>query len=484
MASHRDGSRLRRMMTVLALLATLAGLGGYAVADIKAIVPGILTTDPVPKPYPALGSAPGAAAGPAAVEPVLSALSPDAPVPDTTALTAALSPLLADPALGPSVGASVVDVSTGTTLFASAATTAKEPASVAKVLTCAAALQALGPAATIETTAVIAPGSSHLVLVGAGDVLLGSGENDPTSVIGRAGLGDLAEQVAAELTRRGQTTVSVALDDSLLAGLGWGESMGPGWSNADLTHGFVAPVTGLAVDAGRIRRENYSPRVADPGLDATQVFSDALRQNGITVDGPNMRERAPAGAEPIGTVRSAPVAELVGYLLATSDNNAAEALSRLVAVHGGGQAGFAQGGAAVLAVLSGLGLDTAGSTLADGSGLSDGSVVSPALLTGTLTAAASDEHPNLRALLEGLAVGGLTGTLTDRFDAASGAAGVGVVRAKTGSLTGVSTLAGTLVTADGRLLAFAVMADQVPATDPARQALDRIAAQLVGCGCR
>jgi D-alanyl-D-alanine carboxypeptidase/D-alanyl-D-alanine-endopeptidase (penicillin-binding protein 4) len=355
---------------------------------------------------------------------------------------------------------------------------------VAKLLTCAAALQTLGPAATIETTAVIAPGSRHLVLVGAGDVLLGSGDSDPTAVIGRAGLGDLAEQVAAELSELGQTSVTVSLDDSLLGGLGWGDSMGPGWSNADLAHGFVAPVTGLAVDAGRIRRENYSPRVADPGLDATQVFSEALRQNGITVEGPNLRERAPAGAAPIATVRSAPVAELVGYLLATSDNNAAEALARLVAIHGGAQPGFAQGGAAVLAALSGLGLDTAGSTLADGSGLSNGSLVSPALLTGTLAAAASDEHPTLRALLEGLAVGGLTGTLTDRFASPADAAGVGVVRAKTGSLAGVSTLAGTLVTADGRLLAFAVMADRVPATDPARQALDRIAAALVGCGCR
>ena len=77
---------------------------------------------------------------------------------------------------------------------------------------------------------------------------------------------------------------------------------------------------------------------------------------------------------------------------------------------------------------------------------------------------------------------GLTGTLSDRF--AHQPAGTGLVRGKTGSLLGVSSLAGTVVDADGRLLAFAVLADQVPATEAARDALDAVAAALAGCGCR
>jgi D-alanyl-D-alanine carboxypeptidase/D-alanyl-D-alanine-endopeptidase (penicillin-binding protein 4) len=58
-----------------------------------------------------------------------------------------------------------------------------------------------------------------------------------------------------------------------------------------------------------------------------------------------------------------------------------------------------------------------------------------------------------------------------------------VVRAKTGTLTGVGALAGVLVDADGRLLAFTLIADAVPATDPGRAALDAAATALAGCGC-
>ncbi|MBX9364500.1 D-alanyl-D-alanine carboxypeptidase, partial [Streptomyces sp. WAC04114] len=82
----------------------------------------------------------------------------------------------------------------------------------------------------------------------------------------------------------------------------------------------------------------------------------------------------------------------------------------------------------------------------------------------------------------GLPVAGFTGTLTSRYtDGASG-----VVRAKTGTLSGVHTLAGTLVDEDGRLLAFAFMANGTDGILPTttQKALDRIATALAACGCR
>ncbi|HET9518534.1 MAG TPA: D-alanyl-D-alanine carboxypeptidase, partial [Actinoplanes sp.] len=110
----------------------------------------------------------------------------------------------------------------------------------------------------------------------------------------------------------------------------------------------------------------------------------------------------------------------------------------------------------------------------------------PSMLTDLLTLAAQGTRPELSAMFGGLPVAGWSGTLQDRFQTPeAGRFGRGVVRAKTGSLSGVSALSGGLVTKDGRLLVFAVMADGVPGgQDAARAALDRIAARLVACGCR
>jgi D-alanyl-D-alanine carboxypeptidase/D-alanyl-D-alanine-endopeptidase (penicillin-binding protein 4) len=91
-------------------------------------------------------------------------------------------------------------------------------------------------------------------------------------------------------------------------------------------------------------------------------------------------------------------------------------------------------------------------------------------------------------VLTGLPVAGFSGTLSERYrkPAAGAGLGAGVVRAKTGTLNGVSALAGLVRTADGRLLAFALTADGVPlgATKQAEAALDRLAAALAACGCR
>ena len=90
----------------------------------------------------------------------------------------------------------------------------------------------------------------------------------------------------------------------------------------------------------------------------------------------------------------------------------------------------------------------------------------------------------MRALLGGLPVAGFSGSLTLRFDDAPPAA-VGAVRAKTGTLSGVSSLAGTVVSRDGVPMVFALMLDRVKAADEgyAEAALDRAAAALGACRC-
>jgi D-alanyl-D-alanine carboxypeptidase/D-alanyl-D-alanine-endopeptidase (penicillin-binding protein 4) len=90
----------------------------------------------------------------------------------------------------------------------------------------------------------------------------------------------------------------------------------------------------------------------------------------------------------------------------------------------------------------------------------------------------------LRPVLTGLPVAGGDGTLEDRFaPGADSSGGRGVVRAKTGTLTGASSLAGVVVDADQRLLVFAFMSNgALPLR--VRPKLDDLAAVLSRCGCR
>jgi D-alanyl-D-alanine carboxypeptidase/D-alanyl-D-alanine-endopeptidase (penicillin-binding protein 4) len=81
-------------------------------------------------------------------------------------------------------------------------------------------------------------------------------------------------------------------------------------------------------------------------------------------------------------------------------------------------------------------------------------------------------------------VAGFTGSLTYRF-AEGPALARGLVRAKTGTLTGVHALAGIAVGRDGEPMAFVLAADKVRPEDTldARDALDRAAAALAACRC-
>lgn len=117
-----------------------------------------------------------------------------------------------------------------------------------------------------------------------------------------------------------------------------------------------------------------------------------------------------------------------------------------------------------------------GAHLADGSGLDREDRVTPALLTALLARAADPDRPGLRPVLTGLPIAGFSGTLGDRYQ--DGSEGTGLIRAKTGTLNGVNSLAGTVVDPRGRLLAFAFLASGSLSATEAEPALDALATAL------
>jgi serine-type D-Ala-D-Ala carboxypeptidase/endopeptidase (penicillin-binding protein 4) len=167
-------------------------------------------------------------------------------------------------------------------------------------------------------------------------------------------------------------------------------------------------------------------------------------------------------------------------MLTQSDNDLAEALGRLLARRDGQPATFSGAAAAVTTAVTALGVPTRGVHLYDASGLSRADRVTPRALVAVLRLATTSDR-DLSPLSAGLPVAGSTGTLADRYRSKASVVSAGVVRAKTGTLAGVSALAGQVVDADGRLLLFAFLTDHVPLPAPAEQALDRLSTALASC---
>jgi D-alanyl-D-alanine carboxypeptidase/D-alanyl-D-alanine-endopeptidase (penicillin-binding protein 4) len=249
-------------------------------------------------------------------------------------------------------------------------------------------------------------------------------------------------------------------------------------------------------NAGRITPVHHEvgpdPRYPDPALAAGTAFAKQLGVTAaVTRGAAPPAASASASAPPtvaagtsLGAVQSPPLVQVTDWMLQQSDNVIAEAMGRQVALAAGKPATFSGATQAILAELHELGLPAGEAVLYDASGLSRRDGITPSLLTDVLALAAGGTQPAIAALFGGLPVAGWSGTLRTRFvTPGPDRVGQGVVRAKTGSLSSVNAMAGELLTKDGRLLVFAIMAKGGPNALAARAALDRVAAKLVSCGC-
>jgi serine-type D-Ala-D-Ala carboxypeptidase/endopeptidase (penicillin-binding protein 4) len=405
-------------------------------------------------------------------------------------VAAALTPLLKPGVFGPNLGVLVTTVPAGRMLYSSNAATGFAPASTNKLATSIAALQVLGPTARLHTTVVVGRAPGSVVLVGGGDPTLAAGKPPASDYPQPATLLELARRTAQALRARGQHSVTLGYDTSLYTG----PDLLPGWSGY-VTTGNVSVITPLEADQGRVTTSGKpvdteaggGARAADPAAVAGASFAHFLTTDGITVRGRPALVTAPAGAATLATVQSPPLSEIIQWMLEESNNVIAENLARQVALATGHPASFSGAAAAVTSVLRGLGV-TGELSLHDGSGLSADDRIAPSVLVQLIRLAAI--RPQLRSVLTGLPVEGFSGTLGlgGSVFGLGPPAGFGVVRAKTGNLTTVAALAGTVYAKNGELLAFAIMADKIPNASgalagAATQMVD-VAGALAGCGCR
>jgi serine-type D-Ala-D-Ala carboxypeptidase/endopeptidase (penicillin-binding protein 4) len=408
---------------------------------------------------------------PATAAPGVSPLGDSAPTPTAAGLAKALTVVAADPNLGAFTGR-VTDALTGDELWARGATVPMQPASVNKVLTTAAALLTLDRDARLTTTVVAAdqqrsPGL--VVLRGGGDPTLSAAPpGTATWYRGAARISDLADQIR----RSGINVTAVQVDVSAYSG----PTMAPGWDPADIAGGDIAPMQPVMLDGGRTQPVTAdSARSATPALDAGRALAVALKIDPATV---TVLPTAYRGGRQIAAVQSAPLIERLRQMMNDSDNVAAEATAREVADQRGAPESFDGAVGAVLGALKDNGIDTTGAALRDSSGLSVDDRLTAETLDEVITAAAGDDHPRLRPLVDLLPIAGGSGTLSNRYldtDA------LGFLRAKTGSLTGTNALAGIVTDASGRVLTFALLSNNAGPTG--RTAIDALAATLRTCGC-
>lgn len=436
------------------------------------------------------------AAPPAPVKPFpqLSPAAPTAPEPSRSGLANALAQVAKSPDLGSFAG-SVSDPDTRDTLWSVDADKPMIPASTLKVMTAAAALLVLPPDHRVTTRVVAGTAPGEVVLVGGGDPTLTAQADGKGYYPDGPKLSDLVAQVRAS----GHPVDSVVVDTSLYSGPAWPA----GWDPIDIAGGSWAPIEPLMIDGGRLDPlVEYSPRSATPALDAGRRLALELGADPAKV----RLGQAPAGAAELAHVDSAQLRDRLRDMMIHSDDVLAETIGREIAAATGGEQSFAGAAGATLTALRAAGFDTAGVTLIDNSGLSTDDRVPARLLDRILAQAAASPQPEnsgstgtavpsvvatgdsatvaspLAPLLDYLPVAGGTGSLAVRFVNGGEHAGAGWVRAKTGTLSVSSALAGYVLDRDGRVMTFALMSNDRP-PEASRPALDAVAATLRNCGC-
>lgn len=408
------------------------------------------------------------------------------------------------------------------TLVARNATTLLAPASNNKLLTTAAALNALG--ATYRFRTVVYGDSTQPALATVRIV----GQGDPS--LTTAQLNTLAQQLRQKGVQQVEQLIG---DDTYFRGA----AVNPNWDAEDTLQGYGAPVNSLMLNQNGIGLTLFPQRVGQPLRvqwdDPTDANSWSLRNQSVTVsasgseyvDAVRTAQRlirvsgqlrvgseaetiavsipnpgnylidkfrtaltsanitiqrttvvkttpAPPGLVELAAVESAPLSQLLIETNRESNNTYAEALLKTLGATqaANNQDATASGIAAVKTTLTPLGVNSAGYRMVDGSGLASRDRATPEALVQTLQAMA--QSPNAQVFRNSLAVAGINGTLKNRF---RNTAAQGKLQGKTGTISGVVALSGYLTPANHPDLALSILTNYSGAsTASVRSAVDEI----------
>ncbi len=465
---------------------------------------------------------------------------PPAAVNTLAELRADLDRLFSDPAFAQAHwGVEVLSLDRGDVLYERNSAKLFMPASNNKLLTAAAALVRLGPDFSYETRVAtdgeVAGGvlQGNLVVLGAGD---------PT-MAPRFCSGDASQVFRGWATRLKEAGLRGIRGDIVGVDAAFESAMpGTGWAWDDLAYGYAALAASLqfndnlvtvevspasrqgdpasakvlefedlvALDCrvltgppgsnADIRARRYGSEggmilsgtvplgaapvkqaiaVEAPALFFLQVLKRCLEVEGMEVSASSVRVARSAPAAPLTTLlihRSPPLSEILKPLLKVSQNLYAETLVRTLGRQVHGEGSHARGREVVEATLRAMALEPGSYSYADGSGLSRLNLVTPDQLVRVLRF--MSRHPYFSSFYDALPVAGVDGTIQTRM---KGTKAERNVRAKTGTIANVRCLSGYLRTADGELLAFAMMANNFLISNRSAEyvqdsALERLAA--------
>lgn len=193
--------------------------------------------------------------------------------------------------------------------------------------------------------------------------------------------------------------------------------------------------------------------VPDPALYLGYALSGYLEKEGIDIQSPVSKEKTPSGTKVFYTHYSKPLREAVGALNTFSNNMIAEQLVILAGKQSRDSYSHSAGLSRLADELVNVGASREDFALFDGSGLSHSNRITSKHLGMILQKALT--HPEHKVEFEAsLPVDSKSGTLKKRSY-------LGVVRAKTGTLTGVTSLAGALESKNGRKIGFVLLQNKV-----------------------